>query len=89
MKLILLTGATGLREGPLQSSLKITGRNSTARDPTWKPVLAEQETIRDHFRQLVVDLQETGPPERRLQWTFRAYTEGVAFRCALPAKPCG
>ena len=76
-----------LRGGSLDGDLRITGEKTSASDTIWKPVLGERESIRDHFNQVVVDLRETRPPQRRLQLTFRAYDEGVAFCYTLPAQP--
>ena len=70
--------------GPLTSGFKIIGQEITAGDTTWEPVLGERKSIRDHYNQLVVDLQEDHPPERHLKLTFRAYDEGVALCYTLP-----
>ncbi|UCD52637.1 MAG: glycoside hydrolase family 97 N-terminal domain-containing protein [Phycisphaerales bacterium] len=53
-------------------------------DSTWKPVVGEREIVRDHYRHLLVELQECAAPKRRLGIEFRAYDEGVAFRYVLP-----
>ncbi|MEI6783272.1 MAG: glycoside hydrolase family 97 N-terminal domain-containing protein [Verrucomicrobiota bacterium] len=44
------------------SDSRVTGQKSSTSDTTWKPVHAERKTIRDHFNQLVVDLQQTAAP---------------------------
>ena len=75
-----------LRDGVFAGDFQIVGTNFSTSDTTWKPVLAERETIRDHFNQLVVELQTTASPHRRLQITFRAYDEGVAFCYTLPVQ---
>lgn len=75
-----------LRGGPLAGDFQITGEQTNTSDTTWQPVLGERDIIRDHFTQVVVDLRETRPPERRLRLTFRAYDEGVAFCYTLPAQ---
>ena len=56
-------------------------------DSTWKPVVGEWETVRDHYNRLTVELQERDAPGRRLNIEFRAYDEGVAFRYLLPKQP--
>jgi alpha-glucosidase len=68
----------------LNSDFKITGQKVSTADSIWTPILAERETIRDHFNQMVVDLQQTRRPFRRLQLIFRAYDEGGAFCYTLP-----
>lgn len=75
-----------LTNGPLNSDFTITGQATSTSDSIWKPVCGERATIRDHYNQLNVDLQETGPLHRQLQITFRAYDEGVAFCYTLPAQ---
>ncbi len=66
--------------------LTLAKQTSGQHDETWKPVCAERDSIRDHYNQLVVDLQETNAPHRKLQITFRAYDEGIAFCYTLPAQ---
>jgi len=73
-----------LSNGPLNGDFQIIASKTSRADTTWKPVLAERQTIRDHYNQMVVDLQETHPSGRRLQLTFRAYDEGAAFCYTLP-----
>lgn len=76
-----------LRESSMTSDFKITGAKESSSDTTWKPVLAERETIRDHFNQVVIDLQQATSSARQLQITLRAYNEGVAFSYTLPLQP--
>ena len=75
-----------LRGSALNSDFKIAGQKTSASDTSWKPLLGERALIRDQYNQLVVELQETRPPQRKLQLTFRAYNEGVAFCYTLPAQ---
>jgi alpha-glucosidase len=75
-----------LADGPLNSGFKITGQTPSASDTSWKPVLGERATIRDHYNQLTVDLQEAQLPHRQIRITFRAYNEGAAFCYELPAQ---
>ncbi|MEI7807692.1 MAG: glycoside hydrolase family 97 N-terminal domain-containing protein [Verrucomicrobiota bacterium] len=75
-----------LRGGALNGDLKMAGQKTSASDTTWKPLLAERALIRDQYNQLVVELQETRSPQRKMQLTFRAYNEGVAFCYTLPAQ---
>lgn len=64
----------------LTNGLKLVSHQTSQHDETWKPVYGERSTIRDHYRQLVVNLD-------RLQLTFRAYDEGVAFCYTIPKQP--
>jgi len=76
-----------LRDGSLTGDFEIVDQTTSTSDTTWKPVLAERATIRDHFNQLVVELRRAQPPQSRLQLTFRAYNEGVAFCYTVPEQP--
>jgi len=68
----------------LARGLEILARSSSQHDRAWKPVYGERSTVRDRYRQAVVELRETKPPHRAVHVTFRAYEEGVAFRYTIP-----
>ena len=72
-----------LKEGALNAGLRIAGQSTTQRDSTWKPVCGERATIRDHYNELVLDLQRGAAP-LALRLTFRAYNEGIAFCYTVP-----
>jgi len=88
-----------LADGSLNSNLRLVHQEVTHGDSTWKPVCGERETIRDHYNQLVVDLQKTsgmrfltaegnvGEIRLLLRLTLRAYDEGLAFCYTLPEQP--
>ena len=73
-----------LSGGSLSGNFQIIGQKTSASDSAWRPLFAERETIRDHYNQVVIDLQQTTSLPRRLQLVFRAYDEGVAFSYTLP-----
>ena len=82
----------------LGKKMKVVGHRTRSSDSTWETRLYRRGTIRDHYRELVVDLEEIdanavrvglGQTElirvpRKLSVVFRAYDEGVAFRYVLP-----
>ena len=76
-----------LKEGSLNDGLRIVDQATSHHDATWKPICAELSTIRDHYNELVLDLQADAAPPLRLRLTFRAYNEGVAFCYTLPEQP--
>ena len=77
-----------LKSGPaLVSGFTIVRLDRGSHDETWKPVYGERSSYRDHYNQLVVELQETEASRRLLILTFRAYNEGVAFCYTLPKQP--
>ena len=73
-----------LDTGVLKEGLEIIQHTSRHSDSTWKPVYGERSTIRDHYNQIEVQLQEKEPPHRLLTLTFRAYDEGAALCYTVP-----
>jgi alpha-glucosidase len=51
----------------------------------WTNPLGKNGTVRDHYRELQLELREKGADGRPFEVTFRAYDDGVAFRYGLPA----
>jgi len=74
-----------LKDAPaLEAGFNINTISSSSNDSIYSPVYGERRTIRDHYNQLTVELQESNLPHRRLRLTFRAYNEGAAFCYTLP-----
>lgn len=58
-------------------------KNSTF-DETWEQVWGEKKKIRNHYNQMIVQLQQKNAEKRKLEIQFRAYDDGVAFRYVYP-----
>ena len=73
-----LHNAESLLEGFTQ-----TGEKTSTFDETWTPVWGENKTIRNHYKELLVDLiqEKTG---RVMNLRFRVYDEGVGLRYEFP-----
>ena len=76
-----------LANSPLAAGLQIVRQTESSADTEWKPVCGERSTIRDHYNQVVVELQEENTPKRLLNVTLRAYDEGAAFCYTVPKQP--
>ncbi|MDT8303540.1 MAG: glycoside hydrolase family 97 N-terminal domain-containing protein [Sedimentisphaerales bacterium] len=86
-KPIVIDSLLGLviKDAPaLEAGFNISFVTSSSNDSTYSPVYGERKTIRDHYNQLVIELEESNPPRRRLKLIFRAYNEGAAFCYTLP-----
>jgi len=79
-----LQGGTAMTEG-----FVIDQATATSHDATWKPVYGERSHVRDCYNQLVLQLHDQSSPPRKLQITFRAYNEGMAFCYTIPEQPTG
>lgn len=76
--------------------LELRGEERTTVDTTWTPLYGENNTIRDHYNQLVLHYEkgsngqgtvEQGYDKRKyyaMDIVVRAYNEGVAFRYHFP-----
>ena len=70
--------------GRLGDHLRVVGTRRDSADATFAIPVGKASEGRDHHRELVVMLEETAPPNRRLDLAFRAFDDGVAFRYQLP-----
>ncbi|WP_029034429.1 glycoside hydrolase family 97 protein [Salinimicrobium terrae] len=68
----------------LGNNFEITGIEETSKDETWEQVWGEKKQIRNHYNEMVVNLQEKSGKQRKLQLEFRAFDDGVAFRYVFP-----
>jgi alpha-glucosidase len=82
---IVLESLLGINgNGEWKDGLRAGTFSEMQADTLWKPVYGERSTVRDHYRQYVIDLVRAENPQQRLQLIVRAYNEGIAFRYAFP-----
>lgn len=76
------------RENPaMKGDFKIEGAEDQLVDETWTQPWGEEAEIRNHYRELRVDLRETGEPGRTMTLAFRVYDDGLGFRYEIPQQP--
>ncbi|WP_163398478.1 glycoside hydrolase family 97 protein [Flavobacterium fluviatile] len=68
----------------LSTNFEIKGAKTSTFDETWEQVWGEKKKIRNHYNQLIVDLEQKTGNKRKLQIQFRAFDDGVAFRYVYP-----
>ena len=84
----LVTGSLGLDlagSGPLGPHLRVVEVRRRGEDTTYAIPVGKASSARDRHNEMVVALEETVPPRRRLELAFRAWDDGVAFRYQVPA----
>ena len=64
----------------------VVGTRTRDQDATWEQPWGEQRRVRDHYRELSIDLQEKSALKRRMTLEFRMYDDGLGFRYRLPAR---
>ncbi len=80
-------GFTFEKAPPLRDGFEVVETTQRTVDTTWTPAWGTQDTVRNHFAERTIRLQETDGPERRLTLVLRAYDDGVAFRYRWPDQP--
>lgn len=73
----------GLRETSLMDGFQILNTKSSTFDEIWKPVWGETATIRNHYNELEVDLNQE-ESKRKMIIRFRVYDDGMGFRYEFP-----
>lgn len=64
----------------LKNGLKILNSYSYSMDDTWEMPWGEQRNVRNHFNELIVELEEVSAPNRKINIYFKAYDDGIGFR---------
>ena len=70
--------------GDLQNGFTITGAETSSFDETWAPVLGEEDSIRNHYNEVLVHLLR--PDSTAMDIRFRLYDDGLGFRYEFPQK---
>ena len=86
---VILPSALGFEfqgQPALVSGMEVTSWEVSESDETWEMPWGEQRSVRNHYNELTVDLQESNAPGRGLRLYFRAYDDGVAYRYELLAQ---
>ncbi len=68
----------------LLTKFEIIGIDSSAIDESWKPVWGEQSSIRNHYKQLVVQLKDKSSSGILVTVVFRVFNDGIGFRYSFP-----
>lgn len=69
----------------LLNDFTIVDTKTTTFDENWKPVWGEVATIRNHYNELAVTLNQKGT-DRQLLIRFRLFNDGLGFRYEFPTQ---
>ena len=69
----------------LLNDFTIVDSKTTTFDETWKPVWGEVASIRNHYNELAVTLNQKGT-DRQIVIRFRLFDEGLGFRYEFPSQ---
>ncbi|GAB3978195.1 glycoside hydrolase family 97 protein [Spirosoma terrae] len=74
-----------LNKPPLElTRFSIVSADSSQKDETWAPVWGEVSQIRNHYREVAVNLQDKSSSQIALRVRFRLFDDGIGFRYEFP-----
>lgn len=86
-KEVIKTSTLGLElkndKKSLQNDFEITDTKTTTFDESWKPVWGEVASIRNHYNEMAVTLNQKDT-QRQMVVRFRLFNEGLGFRYEFP-----
>ncbi len=68
----------------LKEGFEIVKSNLSSMDEIWQMQWGEQIDVKNNYNQLVIELQETKEPNRKLNLEFKLYDDGLGFRYVFP-----
>ncbi|MEZ5149436.1 MAG: glycoside hydrolase family 97 N-terminal domain-containing protein [Bacteroidales bacterium] len=51
---------------------------------TWEMPWGENRNVINHYHELIINLKESQPPQRKMNLIFRVYNDGIGFRYEFP-----
>lgn len=69
----------------LHDGFAVESVERSSHDETWAPVCGEEDSIRNHYNELAVNLVQAST-ERRLVIRFRLFNDGLGFRYEFPSQ---
>lgn len=58
--------------------------DSSSFDQNWAPIWGEQDSIRNHYKELVYHLKDKGASKIEINLIFRVFEDGIGLRYAFP-----
>lgn len=71
----------------LEDNFRINHIDSSITNDSWNPVWGEQKIIKNYYKQLHIQVQQTTAPFYQMDVFFRVFEEGVGFRYEFPLQP--
>lgn len=71
----------------MDDGFTVKDKRVSEHDDTWEQPWGERRYVRNHYRELRVDVEQTHRSNRRLAIVFRIYDDGIGFRYEFPDQP--
>lgn len=88
-KKVIATSALGMqfkKPEALLTKFDLLSVDSSTVDETWKPVWGEVSSIRNNYKQIILNLADRSGSGILLQIIFRVFNDGIGFRYAFPTQ---
>jgi alpha-glucosidase len=72
---------------PLGAHVHIVNITPSEADENYRLVTGKTSSVTNHYKGLLLELEENGAPKRQLRIEARAYNDAVAFRYVVPQQP--
>lgn len=69
---------------PLKNNFKMLSSIAATADETWQMPWGEQLDVRNHYNELIVNLEEKSELKRKVNIHFKIYDDGLGFRYEFP-----
>jgi len=69
---------------PMKAGFKIEKISTANLDEVWDMPWGEQNSVRNNYKEMLVELKEANAPNRKLNIYFKAYNDGIGFRYEFP-----
>lgn len=76
-----------LKDGDLSRNFKVLGFSRDSKDETWQQPLGEESSVRNHYNELSMRLQQRKGFRRFMTIVFRVFNDGIGFRYVFPKQP--
>ena len=71
----------------LDGGFSVRDSRTSEHDDTWEQPWGERRYVRNHYRELRVEVEQKNRDKRGLVVVFRIYDDGVGFRYEFPSQP--
>jgi alpha-glucosidase len=71
----------------LDDGFKLVDKRISDHDDTWEQPWGERQFVRNHYRELRVQVEQPNRARRALAVVFRIYDDGIGFRYEFPSQP--
>jgi alpha-glucosidase len=79
-------GLSFLETGTFKSHLKMLSPAFTEADEQYSLIVGKTKTAKEHYKQVIIPLEEKISPYRRINLVVRLFNDGLAFRYEFPVQ---